>query len=553
MIASAATPQHSYMSATSSAMFRAPAPTHTELFDLPAMGSSSMGDDDFYYPRALEATFCRDFSCCGLVLNDLHDLLQHYEECHVRFEEDDAPADMSDGCFFPDEWPADLQFGLTLEQQLMLESASSTAHASPVLSAETKHTSPRSTPQLSPSETAASSVISSPLESALPFPLDVALGRKRSADSAADSPPPALKRQATRESSAEPTMSGSVLGLYDDDIIAAIASATNPLFLSDSSDSTPEGISNASLAQAANAAVVAVSGDDFDDEVHLPPSVTAAMAGAVAAAAAAKAHGLLPRDDKPYRCPVQGCDKAYKNPNGLKYHNLHGHCSLAEDAQSASKPYRCRVPECYKAYKNLNGLKYHVQHAHCAMIPSLRNLSPNATPAEVAAAVAAAAAAAAAAASSTSSPAASAPASPTRGPVSAPLPAALRAPARAAPPHSASPAMPRPTAGPMPRMTSAPSTPIRASTPMQRQNPPMLQRSNTLSSRPNPALQVPGRRPIAQPTNSASRPRTMPPLARRLPPAPAGPMSRPMQRQPQQQPRQQPQQPSKPAPAAATC
>jgi hypothetical protein len=37
----------------------------------------------------LEATYCRDFACCGLILNDLHDLLQHYEECHVRVEEDD--------------------------------------------------------------------------------------------------------------------------------------------------------------------------------------------------------------------------------------------------------------------------------------------------------------------------------------------------------------------------------------------------------------------------------------------------------------------------------
>jgi hypothetical protein len=45
--------------------------------------------------RDLEASFCRDFECCGLVLNDLHDLLQHYEEYHVRSEDDD-------GSFFDD-------------------------------------------------------------------------------------------------------------------------------------------------------------------------------------------------------------------------------------------------------------------------------------------------------------------------------------------------------------------------------------------------------------------------------------------------------------------
>ena len=37
------------------------------------------------------------------------------------------------------------------------------------------------------------------------------------------------------------------------------------------------------------------------------------------------------REDKPYRCSHPGCDKAYKNPNGLKYHNLHGHCEGDEE------------------------------------------------------------------------------------------------------------------------------------------------------------------------------------------------------------------------------
>lgn len=44
---------------------------------------------DAFESKDLEASFCRDFACCGLVLNDLHDLLQHYEECHVRLEDDE--------------------------------------------------------------------------------------------------------------------------------------------------------------------------------------------------------------------------------------------------------------------------------------------------------------------------------------------------------------------------------------------------------------------------------------------------------------------------------
>ncbi|KAK9761564.1 Transcriptional regulator of ribosomal biogenesis proteins, partial [Basidiobolus ranarum] len=54
-------------------------------FQFPNVYETSTIEEDFLQPRDLEGSFCRDFSCCGLVLEDLHDLLQHFEECHVRF------------------------------------------------------------------------------------------------------------------------------------------------------------------------------------------------------------------------------------------------------------------------------------------------------------------------------------------------------------------------------------------------------------------------------------------------------------------------------------
>lgn len=88
-------------------------------------------------------------------------------------------------------------------------------------------------------------------------------------------------------------------------------------------------------------------------------------------------------EHKPFRCPVIGCEKAYKNQNGLKYHKTHGHqtqrlhengdgtFSIVNPETSApypgtlgmekEKPYKCEV--CGKRYKNLNGLKYHKQHS----------------------------------------------------------------------------------------------------------------------------------------------------------------------------------------------
>ena len=103
-------------------------------------------------------------------------------------------------------------------------------------------------------------------------------------------------------------------------------------------------------------------------------------------------------EHKPFRCPVIGCEKAYKNQNGLKYvsssanccprfsrtnkrpryHKTHGHStqqlhengdgtfSIVNPETSApypgtlgmekEKPFKCDV--CGKRYKNLNGLKY---------------------------------------------------------------------------------------------------------------------------------------------------------------------------------------------------
>jgi transcription factor SFP1 len=61
--------------------------------------------------------------------------------------------------------------------------------------------------------------------------------------------------------------------------------------------------------------------------------------------------------EKPFRCAVVGCDKSYKQQNGLKYHRLHGHCTTASlgkigtESRKAGKPYVCHVSSCGKRYK----------------------------------------------------------------------------------------------------------------------------------------------------------------------------------------------------------
>ncbi|KAG5983515.1 hypothetical protein E4U55_007981 [Claviceps digitariae] len=92
---------------------------------------------------------------------------------------------------------------------------------------------------------------------------------------------------------------------------------------------------------------------------------------------------MMTEEHKPFKCPVIGCEKAYKNQNGLKYHKMHGHqsqqlhengdgtFSIVNPETSApypgtlgmekEKPFNCDT--CGKRYKNLNGLKYHKSHS----------------------------------------------------------------------------------------------------------------------------------------------------------------------------------------------
>ncbi|KAI9598528.1 hypothetical protein BDF19DRAFT_411204 [Syncephalis fuscata] len=144
-----------------------------------------------------------------------------------------------------------------------------------------------------------------------------------------------------------------------------------------------------SLATATSAAMMA-NGQSASLNANIAASSAIARVNAgsnVVASSSTTGAACTTLVDRPYRCAVPGCEKSYKNANGLKYHNLHGHCNGTASAASGShnvthngngadgalanatrgvqvKPYRCTIPECGKSYKNLNGLKYHVEHAH---------------------------------------------------------------------------------------------------------------------------------------------------------------------------------------------
>ncbi|CAO3594520.1 unnamed protein product [Absidia cylindrospora] len=109
---------------------------------------------------------------------------------------------------------------------------------------------------------------------------------------------------------------------------------------------------------------------DGDTMLGLPCFTSNAFLAHAGVLLASSTYHAIQHVDKPYKCAVQGCNKSYKNPNGLKYHNQHGHCNLVTDEieNVASKPYQCTIGNCGKRYKNLNGLKYHIEHSHMAAL-----------------------------------------------------------------------------------------------------------------------------------------------------------------------------------------
>ncbi|KAI9031686.1 hypothetical protein CLU79DRAFT_729627 [Phycomyces nitens] len=283
--------------------------------------------------RELEASFCRDFACCGLVLNDLHDLLQHYEECHVRFEDEEgslydesesnywSPVSSPSSCSFAPSEPSSPTLTHEEPESISILKKKAASYLSDLYNANAATASPASL-----SGSSSLSIPSSPLSVADDLSIDQSDCLAEDESSLPSKKSQGKKRSYTQFSTSHP----NALDLLTQSAAKKLALATGDL-------PTP-----------------ILTDEDF-----------LAQAGALLASANTNANA-----DKPYKCPVPGCDKAYKNPNGLKYHNQHGHCNLVSDENEnvASKPYQCTIGECGKRYKNLNGLKYHIEHSHMAAL-----------------------------------------------------------------------------------------------------------------------------------------------------------------------------------------
>ncbi|KAF9116174.1 hypothetical protein BGX27_004514 [Mortierella sp. AM989] len=399
---------------------------------LDAYDSSSIVGD--VYERDLEANYCKNFSCCGLTLGDLHALLQHYEEAHVRFEEDEDEDDLLGVASFTDDdgWsthsesvPSSPQMNGSRQLNSAFSSAAATVAALTAACVKNGSLSPAGAKKksngVSLSDIYSEDTAFSPDEVVSAFPNSILRSvaqanqigqscKKRDLStfsSSFDAQSPLSKKASTIQNKIFSTNINAAAALTAATLIGDIhsSSKTNPSELNPSiSLGTQDDLMNTVtgyLEQAIQRGLLPNCGEVGSPSYLLAVEELLRKREEIVTIMESIGRPGVSGADKPYRCTVSGCDKAYKNPNGLKYHNQHGHCSLgASDEDRANiKPYRCTFLDCGKCYKNLNGLKYHIEHSHpnlaaalYANIPGLANLEGgNASQAAITAAAAIAA------------------------------------------------------------------------------------------------------------------------------------------------------------------
>ncbi|EHK25327.1 uncharacterized protein TRIVIDRAFT_208206 [Trichoderma virens Gv29-8] len=388
-----------------------------------------------YLPK-LEASFMRDFTCCGKILPNLHDLLQHYEEAHTQA----SPGAVRNSAFnqfgalgiqgspkMPNSrtTPAPGQGSQQLGQQRQM--------GGPGLQIGGSQRLGSSMLQMS---TSMSNNMSDEMDAVADMEMDDALGAMDMDDSQKMHQTRQLFGQQQRpqlnmntsgitqglRTSQPPTPAAQSFGFQNNPTVSSVNTPTlmtqqqMPQQQSQQNDvdedlpGMPMGGDATDLGDMTFGNGNNNDGNDSNFCINDPGKHLFSPNGAfpqgnrsiqAQLAQLGLTHGqfadpeankvllarlqsmMMPEEHKPFKCPVIGCEKAYKNQNGLKYHKAHGHqtqqlhengdgtFSIVNPETSApypgtlgmekEKPFNCET--CGKRYKNLNGLKYHKSHS----------------------------------------------------------------------------------------------------------------------------------------------------------------------------------------------
>lgn len=361
-----------------------------------------------------EADFCKDYMCCGEDLGNLHDLLEHYEEAHVVVVNSPSSASQMDLALEmdPDSKWAYGGDDMDVDMEAFDEESPSSGSNSVVSST---NTSPMPGHALPTGSTAGTAVASALKQLALDDVLKSSSAaptssRTKSSDdiSAFDSfvvssPPKALDPDLSSKKNVKTTslaasrraMHGGINGRTNSDNSIKNAFGLNVRRQSPEPAKTTTGFDavapNVLFTHSASTPVVpTVSETTIAAQAVVPAPVSANTSpvsshsnpvGWKSSTPAAAQSDLTPQPSlfsthRPFRCPQPGCQKSYKQANGLKYHMLKGQCNFEvrdamewaglsqEEAEERAKPYACAAGDgCLKRYRQANGLKYHYMNS----------------------------------------------------------------------------------------------------------------------------------------------------------------------------------------------
>ncbi|KAI3629796.1 hypothetical protein MIR68_011231 [Amoeboaphelidium protococcarum] len=365
-----------------------------------ADGSSLRGDnddgniDDDSHLQ-IDQNFCKDFTCCGEKLKTMHDLLEHYETVHVVVRE--AVVNQQDQQALNGKSCSDIVAAGALKS---LSQQSASASATNSNSVMTSSSSSSSSSSGSSEEESGDEQQSNPFGTPLMPPLTSSGGRWRYNSHHQDMPNNTnsaygmtiFTPQSVSLDSAMPagyevpngvhvfdepnvmTVAPSMLsGPSDDENFDNTASTILkhhlPQMYQQQSGSPQSGMQ---MALDPTQSYIEEAYQSYIGQLKVKHSSKRAERKAL--------RGHAETVPKKFDCLVPGCDKVYRNQNGLKYHIMHSHTQkerqLVEMLQKAikedpaEKPYACHVEGCDKRYRNTNGLKYHLINGH----PDLGNL-----------------------------------------------------------------------------------------------------------------------------------------------------------------------------------
>ncbi|KAF4967292.1 hypothetical protein FSARC_5122 [Fusarium sarcochroum] len=378
-----------------------------------------------YLPK-LEANFMRDFTCCGKILPNLHDLLQHYEEAHTQ----PSPNTARNNAFSQFS-----QLGLPSAPRMSMSRAGSAAPGSNSQSSTNQlgqHNRGQQSSHDAHGSSAMTSNLNDDMDAVADMEMDDAVGTMEMDDSQRMSQTRQLFGQQQRpelnmntsgltqglRTSQPPTPAAASFGLQNNPTVSSVNTPTlttqgqiphgQQVDMEEDLPGMPMGGNTNDIGDMSFGGSQNNSDSNFcinDPGKHLFSSNGAFPAANRSIQQQLAQLGInqtqlndpaankilmqrlqtmmMPEEHKPFKCPVIGCEKAYKNQNGLKYHKTHGHqtqqlhengdgtFSIVNPETSApypgtlgmekEKPFSCET--CGKRYKNLNGLKYHKAHS----------------------------------------------------------------------------------------------------------------------------------------------------------------------------------------------